>query len=115
MIQVREIAKWIAAALGGGSLAKFVDVLAGRRKSKADEADVITKAAATAVGVQEDVIERLQQQTQALVLEADNLRREVAALRKENATLHTEIASLKQVLAELRAALPPARWEAPSP
>lgn len=95
----------VVAALGGGTVAKVIDSMTGRRKVRADATSVIVQAATGAIGVQEDVIERLQQQTQALVLEADNLRREVASLRSENANLHTEITALKRLVAELHSAL----------
>ena len=105
MSRTEVLATVIVAALGGGTLAQAVNAWAGRRKTRADATSVIVQAAAGAIGVQEDVIERLQQQTQALVLEADNLRREVAALRTENATLHREVADLKLLLVRLEQTL----------
>lgn len=84
--------------LGGGAVVELLRQLFGKRKARADASDVITQAAQRAVGVQDDVIERLQQTVQALVLEADSLKRENAALR-------TEIAELRSLVARLEAAL----------
>ena len=90
------------AVLGGGALVELIRSLFGRRKMVVDVAQVIAQAAATTVGAQDDVIERLQQQAQALVLQVDNLRHENGELRSSVDTLHTENAVLRLEVAELK-------------
>jgi len=84
--------------LGGGAVVELLRAFFGKRKQRADATDVIANAAAQAVGVQGDVIERLQQQVQALVLEVD-------ILRRENAEQRSTIQRLEALVSRLEAAL----------
>jgi len=84
--------------LGGGATVEILRAIFGKRQARATATDVITQAAQRAVGVQDDVIERLQQTVQALVLESDSLKRENAALRIEIAELRTLVARLERAL-----------------
>ena len=91
-------AKVFALLLGGGAAVEVLRAFFGKRKARADATDVIANAAAQAVGAQGDVIERLQQTVQALVLEADSLKRENAALRAEIAELRSLVSRLEVAL-----------------
>ena len=91
-------AKVFGLLLGGGAAVEILRALFGRRKMRADATDVLAHAAAQTVGAQGDVIERLQQQVQALILEVDILRRENAEQRATITRLELLVARMEKAL-----------------